>query len=258
MGKKNKGFMKQNRLFLIIVALILALIGSLVSVHYLTSQTDDGNPDITDETDDGDNEDNDNSNTVKIPEITSFDAADKKDVVSLSWTIRDSSKMVKSVQLFVNDKYVADVAGYSAWSLNKTTYNLMSGDVEFALVVTYENDGSKKLEEKTSLSIHPAIESDIKIERKGYDYTVTIIYSGVTAGTNTPSIYIAGISPSLFSVDTGATTTTDGKISTSYIVHLDPSVAPGTQLTGRFIFGGTDVKDFVITVEADGEAHVPN
>lgn len=143
-------FLKQNSIFVFLVSVLIAGVIGIVIFFGGTEREEDNPVDIPAIEEPGNND----GNTAAKPKtrIDSFVGFfDKKSNITLKWTYSELGKKVKKIELFKGDTLIQDVTDANSYAINIFSSNYPTGDNEFELVLTLEND--EKVSKKTVVHI---------------------------------------------------------------------------------------------------------
>lgn len=173
MKEKKQGFVYRNKMFVLIMSILIISIISLV-VYIMIGKVKDNQ-----------------LNSVEIPEqdepshneqissdtrIQDFNGSYNRntDQITFNWKLNIGEKGIDKVELKYNGNKLMDVSSYRQCYISREGYNIPTGDNEFILVV-HQKDG-KVIEEKTNVFIKYVVSLNQVVKQDGQKTKVTLEY----------------------------------------------------------------------------------
>ena len=167
--EEKQSFFKRNKMFILIMSILLCIIISLLIYIFMDKLEEINNRPVDVPVDT-------QNPTQADAKIIEFDANYNRssDSVIFDWNYQSGSNEIEKVSLYQGDVFLTDVTSYRNWILSRENYGLTTGMNDFTLVITQKN--GKKIKQSTQVFVKYVVKLNQTIEQKEGKTRLTLEY----------------------------------------------------------------------------------
>ena len=165
---KEKGFIRRNKFFVLLLSVLLLIILSL-TIYILTQKlVEKNNTPIDVPTQE--------EPTQEDAMITEFLGTYNRmdDQIHFHWSYSAGKTEIESVHLYHSKDNPIDVSSYSSWTLPRDSYGLTTGDNDFTLIITQAN--GKEIKKTINVFVKYVVRFDQQVKQEEGRTRVTLTY----------------------------------------------------------------------------------